>query len=397
MYIKIGTPRLIQGIGKRNHQEDAYSPSLDKLDDSCKAFAVCDGMGGHEHGEVASRLVADGLIDNYLNFMGEMPTTEHFLSLFKYVRHLLDNHPHADDGERHMGTTLTFVALTPEGVLAAHLGDSTIYVIRPDNITEFLYRSEDHSLVYRLIQHQQLSPIQALTYQSRNELDKAVLPYEDIEPDIELISDIQSGDYILLCTDGVTEYLTDEMIRFIFAPYRTLDEISYLIQSHCSLSSDNHTALIIPILGVEHDENETENDAESMVEKITPPEIDINSYLKKEAEWALQRQSMGVNTQPNIFTNKTDYNEYEEPLEEELYSEKNLECGLKRNPKQELRRNQDSELGQETAEDSNLQAQPSIIKVNDYSILKDNKFTSDTLLEETRKSMNFINLFAEEL
>lgn len=361
MYIKIDTPRLIQGIGERNYQEDACSPSQDKLNNSCKAFAVCDGMGGHEHGEEASKLVAEGLIENYPIYMNENPTDQQFLLLFKHVRQLLDNHPHSDDGERHMGTTFTFVALTSKGVLAAHIGDSTIYVIRPNKITELIYRSEDHTPVYRLVQNQQLSPLQALTYQYRNTLDKAVLPHENIEPDIKIISDIQPGDYILLCTDGVTENLTDEMIRFIFAPYRTVNEISDLIQRHCSLSSDNHTALIIPIIGIENNAEDQENQAaENITDKITPPSIDMDAYLKKEADKHLQQNTMGVNTRP-----------------EDLYAET-----IDEKPEEHVKQ---SDVKQDSEQNQENEKWPKTIEVMDYSIIKGNKFTSDPLLEETRK------------
>lgn len=250
MYIQIDKPFLIHGRGSRDHQEDAYAPVTGLENPSNRAFAVCDGMGGHEHGEVASRIVAGGLVNGYDTYMGKDPSPANFLSLFHEVRQQLDAHPFAMEGMHRMGTTLTFVALTERGVLAAHLGDSVIYVIRPGRITDLVYRSADHSMTYRLTQLKQLTPVQALTHAYRNQLDKAVQPFSEDDPDIRLIEDICAGDYIMLCTDGVMENLTDEMVRFIFAPYRTPAEIADLITRHCSLSSDNHTALIVPVVGL---------------------------------------------------------------------------------------------------------------------------------------------------
>lgn len=251
MYIQIDKPCLIHGRGSRDHQEDAYAPVAGLENPRNRVFAVCDGMGGHEHGEVASRIVAEGLVNGYETFMGKDPSPDNFLSLFHEVRQQLDAHPFAMEGIHRMGTTLTFVALTTHGILAAHLGDSVIYVIRPGRITDLVYRSADHSLTYRLTQLKQLTPVQVLTHAYRNQLDKAVQPFGEDDPDVRLITDIRAGDYIMLCTDGVMENLTDEMVRFIFAPYRTPSEIADLITRHCSLSSDNHTALILPVVEVD--------------------------------------------------------------------------------------------------------------------------------------------------
>lgn len=179
-----------------------------------------------------------------------------------------------------MGTTMTFASITKKGLYVAHLGDSVIYVLRPDRVTRLLYRSEDHSQTYRMIKNGLITPIQGLFNTQRNIMDKAVMPFTLHDPDIRQLTDLQAGDYIMLCTDGITENLTDEMVRFIFAPYRTLDEIEQLLRAHCRLSTDNYTALIIPIVAVEHEQSDMESTIESQLET----KKDLSEHIKQEQD-----------------------------------------------------------------------------------------------------------------
>lgn len=301
MLIQIDTPRIIQGAGKRDHQEDAFCPAENKLDTETRVFAICDGMGGHSHGEVASRIVADGLVNGYPEYMAANPDSEGFMRLLDSVYRQLEENPLCTDGVRKMGTTMAFAALTAKGLFLANLGDSPIFVLRPSDITDIIYRSTDHSLVFRLIKTQQLSPIQALTFDERNVLDKAIIPFRRETPSTCLVDDLKAGDYILMCTDGVTENLTDEMIRFIFAPYRSTNEIVELLYRHCRLSSDNHTALIIPIVDVIVTEEEQDTDTcmnlETMLPESAPASNDSEDAFRREAE-NCQTKVMGIITDP---------------------------------------------------------------------------------------------------
>lgn len=254
MKIEIGRPLGFCRIGKRGNQEDAIRPLVDELSANNTVFVVCDGMGGHANGEVASEIVADGLFSHYEEFMGDDPTPASFKVLLKYVWSKLDDQYNNNETQPQMGTTMTFVSLNRYGMLAANMGDSSIYLFRPGEITDIIFRSIDHSEVYEMIQKRFLTPLQALTYTYRNVLQKAMIPMKRYEPDVNLITDLQEGDYILLCSDGVTENLTDDMLRFIFAPYRTCEEIIGLLECHCDLSKDNHTGIVIPITNIVREE-----------------------------------------------------------------------------------------------------------------------------------------------
>lgn len=280
MKIELGNICCIHETGGRGHQEDSYSPDQTHLSPDSRAFCVCDGMGGHSNGEIASRIISETMVADYPLFMEPEPSESNLLALFRNARYLLEQDEHAHEGKRVMGTTLTFVGFTKKGLYVAHLGDSVIYVLRPGRVTRLLYRSEDHSQTYRMIKNGQITPIQGLFNTQRNIMDKAVMPFTLHDPDIRLLTDLQAGDYIMLCTDGITENLTDEMVRFIFAPYRTTDEIEQLLRAHCQLSTDNYTALIIPVVAVEHEESDMESSIDSQPETKT----DLSEQIEQEQD-----------------------------------------------------------------------------------------------------------------
>lgn len=268
MKIKTGTLYGFSDIGQREQQQDAMFPSVDNLNVSTSMYTLCDGMGGHVSGEQASRIVVTSLQKYFEAFMLPEPSRQGFLNLLERTRQELDQKYDEKQGQHQMGTTLTFLCFTDQGYLAAHIGDSRIYHLRPGAITQIIYRSKDHSLVSTLQQMGKLTPLEALTYDQKNILDRAVMPKSRHDPEVMEGNDVQAGDYFMLCSDGVTEHLTDEMIRFIFAPYRTPDEICQLIHRHCSLSSDNNTCLIIPIEQVEMD-NTIPTEIHSVEETVT--------------------------------------------------------------------------------------------------------------------------------
>ena len=158
----ISQPQGFNMLGQRGNQEDALFPSLDEATSARRVFMVCDGMGGHEHGEVASRCVAE-TIGTLASAAGEC-TVELMQQTFEdaldeaYRR--LDTLDADGDGRgRTMGTTLTFLAFCTDGVLVAHIGDSRVYLFRRGQ--GVVFRTRDHSLVEDLIAAGELTPDEA--------------------------------------------------------------------------------------------------------------------------------------------------------------------------------------------------------------------------------------------
>lgn len=157
MRIKIYQPLAIHELGKRVNQEDSIYPIEGKATENDRLFLLCDGMGGHEHGEVASQSICKSLSSFLLQHTVASEGLEDKLlsDALAYAYEELDKLAIAGD-TRQMGTTLTLLYFHSNGCTAAHIGDSRIYHLRPSSHT-ILYKSRDHSLVYDLYQAGELT------------------------------------------------------------------------------------------------------------------------------------------------------------------------------------------------------------------------------------------------
>ena len=254
MIIKILQPQAIYELGQRGNQEDTIYPVLGKATASDRLFIVCDGMGGHEHGEVASGEFTRGLAEYFdRNVKPDEPFHDDMLTdAIAYAYQILDK---ADDGNfKKMGTTLTLIYIHSGGVTAAHIGDSRIYHIRPGK--ENLYVSRDHSLVFDLYQSGEISFEEMKTYKHKNVITRAVQPGEDnrSRPDIIHITDIEPGDYFYLCSDGMLEQMDDDEILRLFSSSESNAAKRQRLIDATKNNADNHSAYIIQVETVQHEE-----------------------------------------------------------------------------------------------------------------------------------------------
>ena len=148
MKIELYPPLSIQEIGQRPNQEDSVAEWSNRL------FVLCDGMGGHEKGEVASQTVCQSLVKWFeANIKDDSFTDNQLREAIEYAYQQLDQY--ADGSPKQMGTTLTLLYISNNGITAAHMGDSRIYHIRPG--VGVLYQSRDHSLAFDLFHIHSLS------------------------------------------------------------------------------------------------------------------------------------------------------------------------------------------------------------------------------------------------
>lgn len=250
MNIKIYPPLAILEMGSRKNQEDFISPALGKATPDDRLFIVCDGMGGHEHGEVASSTFATALAKFFeANVSPDLVLPDSKLAdAIACAYAALDG---VDDGNfKKMGTTLTLVYIHRGGVTAAHIGDSRIYHIRPGK--GLLYLSRDHSLVYDLYQSGEISYDEMKTSNQKNIITRAVQPGEDnrVKPDIIHITDVQPGDYFYLCSDGMLEQMEDdELAQLLSSNCSDEDKCQQLIDATAA-NKDNHSAYLIHVESV---------------------------------------------------------------------------------------------------------------------------------------------------
>src|SRR5690242_3058087 len=183
---------------RRRHNEDAYvcEPPL---------FAVADGMGGAQAGEIASRLAAASLSDGP---GGSGSGEERVAALIQEANRRIYERSSEDKAVSGMGTTMT-VALAEDGTVAfGHVGDSRAYLIR-DRALEQL--TEDHSLVAELVRSGKLSPEEAEIHPQRSVITRALGTDPDV--DVDTFSfETMAGDLFLLCSDGLTSMVDDETI-----------------------------------------------------------------------------------------------------------------------------------------------------------------------------------------
>lgn len=262
MDIKIGLPLSFSEIGQKDNQEDFVFPSQAEVSKEDRVFILCDGMGGHSHGEVASRTVATSL-GQYTKWhypSDGMLTRELFNEGLKYAYEQLNL---VDDGApKKMGTTLTFVCFHKDGCFCAHIGDSRIYIIRPSE-RRIVYRSEDHSLVNDLVRAGELTPEEAESYPHKNIITRAMQPNQEkpAKAEIRNIQDIQSGDYVFQCCDGILENLSDDKLVEILSNQATNDvQKLAAIKNVClGKTKDNFSCYLIPVIYIKVDEQDVIN------------------------------------------------------------------------------------------------------------------------------------------
>lgn len=252
MRISLYPPLSINEIGQRSNQEDSIIQWNNRL------FVLCDGMGGHEKGEVASQTVCQSLVKWFEEHIKDNSFSDDKLrEALEYAYAELDRF---DDGNpRKMGTTLTLLYIYNKSITAAHMGDSRIYHIRPSKHDEgILYQSRDHSLVFDLFQAGEISYDEMATFSQKNIVTRAMTPGEDnrMRPDIIHITDVQPGDYFYLCSDGMLEQMSnDELISVLISDTTDEEKKKKLIESTVN-NQDNHSAWLIHIENVVKEEGD---------------------------------------------------------------------------------------------------------------------------------------------
>jgi PPM family protein phosphatase len=178
-------------------------------------FAVADGMGGHQAGEVASDTALESLrkLDG-LDFESEQAAARALADAILEANRSVVSKADADPDLRGMGTTLTAVLLLGERMLVAHVGDSRAYLLRDQGLSQL---TTDHTLVEQLIRDGRLSREEAATHPQRSVITRAIGIEQSVEVDSMPGLALQAGDQILLCSDGLTGPVSDEDIAEILA------------------------------------------------------------------------------------------------------------------------------------------------------------------------------------
>ena len=257
----------IHEIGQRSNQEDSLYPSPGEASSHGPLFILCDGMGGHAAGEVASQTVCSAMSQFILSHPKEQGIFEEkdFSKALECAYEALDERD--TDDEKKMGTTLTFVMFHRNGCFVAHIGDSRVYHIRPSS-NKILFVTKDHSLVNDLIELGEMSREEAKTSRQKNVITRAMQPHQDhlVPADCVNLTDLKEGDYIYMCSDGMLEQMEDREIVNILALQKTDSEKIRILKGATKDNKDNHSAHLIRIQSV-LDENDAHHEETDVREK----------------------------------------------------------------------------------------------------------------------------------
>jgi protein phosphatase len=215
-------------------------------------YALADGMGGHQAGEVAAKEAVLELCDVVDDFFAENPKPtpekvaqnlkEGFRDANKWVRTLAAKHPELSG----MGTTLCCFCVIEGTLIHAHVGDSRIYQYRNKKLSQL---SEDHSLRQELLSVGDLDEKSAASFPHKNVITRAIGVSSSLQAAIGA-TPVQSGDIYFLCSDGLTDYVPDSAIEAILRKSASTKEaaIELVEAAKAAGGNDNITIVIIKII-----------------------------------------------------------------------------------------------------------------------------------------------------
>jgi len=248
MKYKISQPLAIHELGQRANQEDSLFPAMGQATTDDRLFLVCDGMGGHEKGEVASQTICQVMpqVIQQLLSEGGILTDDMLQQAMQAVYQRLDELDNG--GSKRMGSTLTLLCLHRGGCTVAYMGDSRIYHLRPAT-DEVRFRSKDHSQVYDLFAIGEITYDEISTAQGKNIITRAVMPGEENRSKIDIvhIADVKPGDYFYLCSDGMLEQMNDDELMDIVSSIASNEEKRNRLVAATQENRDNHSAYLIHI------------------------------------------------------------------------------------------------------------------------------------------------------
>ena len=207
-------------------------------------YAVCDGMGGEEAGEEASFIAVENLVELYSSLSHGMDT-----DVFKkwFIKTSDNIFQKSQDNRRKSGTTIACCLWCKPKLYLAHVGDSRIYLFRNDKLTRL---TTDHSEVERMIKMGLITPEEAVQHPKKHIISQYLgISSTDIQldPCIVELSDFQNNDILLLCSDGLTDMLDDNILQQIFTKAESVQQATNLLVKYALKAGghDNVTVLCL--------------------------------------------------------------------------------------------------------------------------------------------------------
>jgi serine/threonine protein phosphatase PrpC len=228
----------------RPHNEDYvdyYIPPDPRLRDQKGAlYLVADGMGGHQAGEVASRGVVELTIAQYYSDTTHDIGTS-LVRAFRLANQRIHEQAQSDPAKGGMGSTLVAAVVLGRKVYVANVGDSRAYLINAQGTTQI---SEDHSWVEEQVRAKLLTPEQARRHPQRNLVTRALGSKPDVQVDL-FEGELNAGDILLLCTDGLTGRVEDPEIAEIVRQHPPQEAARQLVALANERGGNDNISLLI--------------------------------------------------------------------------------------------------------------------------------------------------------
>lgn len=234
-------------VGKQREKNEDYLESFKSSFGD--VFIVCDGMGGHLGGEVASRLAIatakNFILSNNQNITG---TKEIIRAAIKEANEIIFRRSKEEANLKGMGTTIVVVIVNNGIVYYGHVGDSRLYIIRGRKIYQLTH---DHSFVQTLVDQGLITETEAENHPRKNEITRALGIGEAVVPDIpEKGLMLYKNDKLVLCSDGLTNMVSDRDIFEVVNEIPPMDAAEKLISmANMAGGNDNITLQVINVTG----------------------------------------------------------------------------------------------------------------------------------------------------
>ena len=229
-------------VGKvREVNQDCVFSSIGPVGCLPNLFIVADGMGGHKAGEFASRFTVETIVESVRTNEQKEPVRIIEEAIQTANRELIQK-ARQDETMAGMGTTVVVVTVIGDKAFVANVGDSRMYVIGK----EISQITRDHSLVEEMVRMGELAKDAAKDHPDKNIITRAVGAAQDVDVDFFEV-ELYPQDYILMCSDGLTNMVEDEDIRRIVQSQRDVAErVEKLVETaNDHGGQDNITVVVI--------------------------------------------------------------------------------------------------------------------------------------------------------
>ena len=233
-------------VRKANEDAAGFAPS-EEVCNNGDLFIVCDGMGGHVGGAIASNSAVQSIIDHFKSGLHDNPYIA-INDAIVYANEQIYARAQAEPELKGMGTTCTVLLIRGSETFIGHVGDSRIYIQSKDK----LYRiTKDHSFVQTLVDQGLISDADAESHPRKNELIKALGIREYVEPEVcSKPIEAATGDTFMMCSDGLCGLVDDQNMERVISSSDTIDNKAEKLISMAKTAGghDNITVALINIL-----------------------------------------------------------------------------------------------------------------------------------------------------